>query len=228
MAEYRAKTAPILPIYGKRGWSARSTAWQRSKRSPRRSTRSSTARPAHVRIMRSHRANRGAGIDADPGAGRGAARLAAPASAEWSSAPQQRLRAPPHRRPACSRRRRPSPPSAGRDVVVEGPYLFGRRRAAVARLSPGGCFCERLEAAAGSSICASTYVQPGERVVLTGGLGPLLFEATSGVMDVRSRARRRFAARHQLSRRRLRQGDAAEMAPGSTRCCASRSSGLRV
>ena len=29
------------------------------------------------------------------------------------------------------------------------------------------------------------YYQPGERVVLTGGLGPLLFEATSGVMDVR-------------------------------------------
>jgi hypothetical protein len=28
--------------------------------------------------------------------------------------------------------------------------------------------------------------QPGERIVLTGGLGPLLFEATSGVMSVRA------------------------------------------
>ena len=28
MAEYRAKTAPILPIYEDKGWSARSTAWQ--------------------------------------------------------------------------------------------------------------------------------------------------------------------------------------------------------
>ena len=28
-------------------------------------------------------------------------------------------------------------------------------------------------------------VKPGERVVLTGALGPLLFEAASGVMDVR-------------------------------------------
>ena len=30
------------------------------------------------------------------------------------------------------------------------------------------------------------YYQPGERVVLTGGLGPLLFEGTSGVMDVQA------------------------------------------
>jgi hypothetical protein len=30
-----------------------------------------------------------------------------------------------------------------------------------------------------------TYVQPGERAVLTGSLGPLLYEATTGVMDVK-------------------------------------------
>ena len=29
------------------------------------------------------------------------------------------------------------------------------------------------------------YVVPGERVVLTGALGPLLYEATTGVMDVK-------------------------------------------
>lgn len=28
------------------------------------------------------------------------------------------------------------------------------------------------------------YIDPGKRVVLTGSLGPLLYEATSGVMDV--------------------------------------------
>ena len=30
-----------------------------------------------------------------------------------------------------------------------------------------------------------TYLQPGERVVMTGSLGPLLYEATTGVMDVK-------------------------------------------
>jgi hypothetical protein len=29
-----------------------------------------------------------------------------------------------------------------------------------------------------------TYVDPGKRVVMTGALGPLLYEATAGVMDV--------------------------------------------
>ena len=30
------------------------------------------------------------------------------------------------------------------------------------------------------------YYEPGKRIALTGGLGPLLFEATTGVMDVRA------------------------------------------
>ncbi len=51
-------------------------------------------------------------------------------------------------------------------------------------LRPGGCFCERLYGGGGIEHLRVTYVQPGERVVLTGGLGPLLFEATAGVMDV--------------------------------------------
>ena len=29
------------------------------------------------------------------------------------------------------------------------------------------------------------YVEPGKRIVLAGSLGPLLFEATTGVMDVK-------------------------------------------
>ena len=34
-----------------------------------------------------------------------------------------------------------------------------------------------------------TYVDPGKRIVLTGSLGPLLYEATAGVMDVQFEAR---------------------------------------
>ena len=56
------------------------------------------------------------------------------------------------------------------------------------QLRPGGCFCERLDDGGGIEHLRVAYVQPGERVVLTGALGPLLFEATTGVMDVRSSA----------------------------------------
>jgi len=51
-------------------------------------------------------------------------------------------------------------------------------------LRPGGCFCERLPDGGGIEHMRVTYVDPGKRVVLTGSLGPLLYEATSGVMDV--------------------------------------------
>jgi len=53
------------------------------------------------------------------------------------------------------------------------------------QLKPGGCFCERLANGGGIEHLRVTYVQPGERVVLTGALGPLLYEATTGVMDVK-------------------------------------------
>ena len=53
------------------------------------------------------------------------------------------------------------------------------------QLTPGGCFCERLDGGGGIEHLRVTYVQPNERVVLTGSLGPLLYEATSGVMDVK-------------------------------------------
>ena len=52
-------------------------------------------------------------------------------------------------------------------------------------LIPGGCFCERIpKAGGGVEHMRVAYVEPGKRVVLTGALGPLLFEATTGVMDV--------------------------------------------
>ncbi|WP_240913763.1 ATPase [Sphingomonas sp. HDW15A] len=50
-------------------------------------------------------------------------------------------------------------------------------------LKAGGCFCERLEKGGGIEHMRVTLVQPGERVVMTGALGPLLFEGVSGVMD---------------------------------------------
>lgn len=50
-------------------------------------------------------------------------------------------------------------------------------------LQPGGCFCEQLPGG-GVEHMRVAVVQPGERIVLTGSLGPLLYEATAGVMDV--------------------------------------------
>ena len=49
----------------------------------------------------------------------------------------------------------------------------------------GGCFCESLDGGGGVEHMRVTFLQPGERVVLTGSLGPLLYQATSGVMDVK-------------------------------------------
>jgi uncharacterized protein YndB with AHSA1/START domain len=55
-------------------------------------------------------------------------------------------------------------------------------------LSPtaGGCFCERVPKTGGSvEHMRVALVEPGSRIVMTGSLGPLLYEATTGVMDVK-------------------------------------------
>lgn len=52
-------------------------------------------------------------------------------------------------------------------------------------LRSGGCFCERLDNGGGIEHMHITYIDPGKRIVLTGSLGPLLYEATAGVMDVK-------------------------------------------
>jgi hypothetical protein len=53
------------------------------------------------------------------------------------------------------------------------------------QLIPGGCFCERIpKSGGGIEHLRVTYVEPGKHVVLTGALGPLLYEAVAGVMDV--------------------------------------------
>jgi hypothetical protein len=52
-------------------------------------------------------------------------------------------------------------------------------------LTPGGCFCERFpKGGGGVEHLRVTYVEPGKHIVMTGALGPLLYEATTGVMDV--------------------------------------------
>ena len=52
--------------------------------------------------------------------------------------------------------------------------------------TPGGCFCERIpKTGGGIEHMRVAYVEPGQRLVLTGSLGPLLFEGTAGVMDVK-------------------------------------------
>lgn len=53
------------------------------------------------------------------------------------------------------------------------------------RLIPGGCFCETTDKGGGVEHMRVTYVQPGERIVMTGSLGPMLYEATAGVMDIK-------------------------------------------
>ena len=54
-------------------------------------------------------------------------------------------------------------------------------------LQPGGCFCERFPKGGGIEHMRVTYLDPGKRIVFSGALGPLLYEATSGVMNVEVR-----------------------------------------
>jgi hypothetical protein len=53
------------------------------------------------------------------------------------------------------------------------------------QMRPGGCFCESLEGGGGVEHMHVTYLKPGEQVVMTGSLGPLLYQATAGVMVVK-------------------------------------------
>jgi len=52
-------------------------------------------------------------------------------------------------------------------------------------LSLGACLCETFEETGGGiEHLRVVYADPGKRAILTGSLGPLLYEATSGVMDL--------------------------------------------
>ncbi len=52
-------------------------------------------------------------------------------------------------------------------------------------LQPGGCFCETIPEGGGVEHMRVAVVQPNERIVMTGSLGPVLYEAASGVMDIK-------------------------------------------
>ena len=52
-------------------------------------------------------------------------------------------------------------------------------------LRPGGCFCETLGKGGGIEHMRVVLVQPGERVVMSGALGPLLYDGVAGVMDLK-------------------------------------------
>src|ERR1700752_2914247 len=43
-------------------------------------------------------------------------------------------------------------------------------------LTPGGCFCERFPDGGGIEHMRVIYVDPGKRILMTGSLGPLLYE----------------------------------------------------
>ena len=51
-------------------------------------------------------------------------------------------------------------------------------------LKAGGCFCERLPNGGGIEHMRVIYADPGKRLVMSGALGPLLYEAVTGIMDV--------------------------------------------
>ena len=66
------------------------------------------------------------------------------------------------------------------------PTAASRCQSAASTCRPGGCFCERFaEWRRRSSICASPMSSRASASILTGALGPLLYEATTGVMDVK-------------------------------------------
>ena len=52
-------------------------------------------------------------------------------------------------------------------------------------LRPGACFCEAIPTGGGVEHMRVSVVQPNERIVMSGSLGPVLYEAASGVMDVK-------------------------------------------
>lgn len=51
-------------------------------------------------------------------------------------------------------------------------------------LTPGGCFCESFPDGGGVEHLRVTYADPGKRAVLTGALGPLLYDAVTGSLDI--------------------------------------------
>ena len=67
----------------------------------------------------------------------------------------------------------------------DGEHTYsGKAQNLTLSLQPGACFCERFPDGGGIEHLRVAYVDPGKRLVLSGALGPLLYEGTSGVMDI--------------------------------------------
>ena len=50
-------------------------------------------------------------------------------------------------------------------------------------LTPGGCFCEKLPSGGGVKHMTVASADPGRRVLMHGGMGPMLSMAVTGAMD---------------------------------------------
>lgn len=48
----------------------------------------------------------------------------------------------------------------------------------------GGCWCEKLDAGGSVEHMRVVLAQPGKRLVMSGGLGPLLYQGVAATMDV--------------------------------------------
>ena len=179
MAEYRAKTAPILPYYEARGLVRRvdgmASVDEVGARDRRDSGRHCLAR---------------ASSSQSEGPMKSVALLlvlvAAPASADVVSASANGFEV----RETVHARRSAAGCIQG---VRRSPRLVGSRAYLQRQLRkhPPGAHARRLllrahpeDRAAESSICASSSSIRASAIVMTGSLGPLLYEATTGVMDV--------------------------------------------
>lgn len=49
---------------------------------------------------------------------------------------------------------------------------------------PGGCLCEKFPGGGGVEHMRVTYYEPGKYLIMTGAMGPLLYEAVNGIMNV--------------------------------------------
>ena len=96
-------------------------------------------------------------------------------------------------------------------------------------MRPGGCFCERFDGGGGIEHLRVTFVQPGERVTLTGALGPLLFQAVSGVLDIqveRIAGGSRITMNYRVAG--FARGNGADLAPAVDRVLAEQMKRLRA
>ena len=96
-------------------------------------------------------------------------------------------------------------------------------------LRPGGCFCERFDGGGGIEHLRVTYVQPGERITFSGALGPLLFQAVSGVLDIqveRIAGGSRITMNYRVAG--FARGNGADLAPAVDRVLAEQMKRLRT